>query len=146
MEDLQGKLATKRLIKEHLTEIGDLLYFEGSLMTLFKNSYDNRLYLFDWAEGDDRYNRWLVYDVRAIDILSYINFELTHLDLIKKSKDIYSVDIDAAFNFHNTYKIEFVSIPESYLPAEHCVFDLTECPDLKTIQAFLDKTLILQAA
>lgn len=146
MENLKGKLATKRLIKEHLTEIGDLLYFEGSLMTLFKNNNTNHLYLFDWAEGDQKYNRWLVYDVNAIDILSYINCELTHLSLIKKNKNIYFVDIDAAFNFNNSHKIEFLSIPQSYLPAEHCIFDRSECPDLKKIQAFLDKTLVLQAA
>ena len=145
MENLQGKAATKRLIKEHFTEIGDLLYFEGALMTLFKNNNNNHLYLFDWAEGDEKYNRWLVYDVKSIDILSYINCELTHLNLIKKSKDIYSVDIDAEFNFNNSYKIEFSSIPQSYLPAEHCIFDLIDCPDFKKIQAFLDKILVLQA-
>jgi hypothetical protein len=147
MENLQGNITHKRLIKAHLTKIGDLLYFDGSLMTLFKNAKDNNhLCLFDWVESDEIYNRWLVYDIKPIDVLSYINHELSHLNLIQKSKNICFVDIDKELNFHNCHKIEFTSIPLSYLPKENFFFDVEDCPDLKKIQAFLDKMLVLQTA
>jgi hypothetical protein len=147
MENLQGNIAHKRLIKAHLTKIGDLLYFDGSLMTLFKNTkYNNSLHLFDWAESDEIYNRWLVYDLKPIDVLSYVNSEMSHLNLIKKGKNIRAVDIDKALNFHNCLTLEFTSIPFSYLPKENFFFDKEDCPDLKRIQVFLDEMLVLQAA
>ena len=73
MENLQGKSANNGLNKADLTKIGDLLYFEGSLTTLFKNQKNGHLYLFDWADSDNTYNRWLVYEVQPMDILSYLS-------------------------------------------------------------------------
>lgn len=145
MEDLKGKIVHKRLQKEHFTKIGDLLFFEGSLMTLFKDTKSNsHLFLFDWADSDATYNRWLIYNIKPIDILNYLNLELTHLDLIKKSDTLYFVDIDKNLNFHNYQKIDFPNIPNSYLPDENCLFDKTECPDLTKIEAQIDKMLVLQ--
>jgi hypothetical protein len=147
MENLKGNLAHKRLVKAHFAKIGDLLYFDGSLMTLFRNTKDNNsLYLFDWAESDETHNRWLVYGLKPIDVLSYINNELSHLNLIKRSKDLCAVDIDKDFNFHNCVTLEFTSIPLSYLPKENFFFDKENCPDLKKIQVFLDGMLVLQPA
>lgn len=145
MEDLKGKIVHKRLQKEHFTKIGDLLFFEGSLMTLFKDTKSkSHLFLFDWADSDATYNRWLIYNIKPIDILNYLNLELTHLDLIKKSNTLYFVDIDKNLNYHNYQKIDFSNIPNSYLPDENCLFDKTECPDLTKIEAQIDKMLVLQ--
>ena len=145
MEHLKGKIIHKRLQKEHFTKIGDLLFFEGSLMTLFKDAKNNnQLFLFDWADSDATYNRWLMYNVKPIDILNYLNLELTHLDLIKKSIAIYCVDIDIHLNFHNYQKIDFSNLPNPYLPADNCLFDKTECPDLAKIEAQIEKMLVLQ--
>lgn len=134
MENLNGKILNNLPFKENLIKVGDLQYFDGSLMTLFENTKNQCLYLFDWANSNDIYNRWLVYSVNPKDILKYMNFEMAHLPLIQTSNDIYTVDIDKYYNYHNVTQIHLQDIPLDYLPDADIMFDLADCKDFKKIK------------
>ena len=107
MENINGKNLITLAFKSDLIKIGDLQYYDGSLMTLFENTKNQDIYLFDWVDGDSEFNRWLVYLVNPIDIIKYLDLTTTHLNLIIKSSEIYIVDLDKHHNYHNVRELNF---------------------------------------
>ena len=61
METLNGKNIEKINFQNSLIRIADVQNFEGPLLTLFENTLDKHLYLFDWVDRDSQFNRWIVY-------------------------------------------------------------------------------------
>jgi hypothetical protein len=137
MENISGKNISKLLFKSDLIKIGDLQFYEGSLMTLFENTKKLQLYLFDWVDGDTQFNRWLVYLVSPEDIISYLDLQITHLNLIKTSAEIYVLDIDKHYNYHNVKALDFNQIIDDYLPQEESLFDVSDCRDVERIESKL---------
>ncbi len=66
----------KELTGNHLTEfpfqnifkVGDLVNYHGPLLSLFSND-KGELYLFDWSDSDDNYNRWLVFRITLTQLI-----------------------------------------------------------------------------
>ena len=134
MENINGKnLKTLSFISD-LVKIGDLQYYEGSLMTLFENTKNQDIYLFDWVDGDTQFNRWLVYLVKPIDIIKYLDLTMTHFSLIKASAEIYIVDLDKHHSYHNIKELNFSQIINDYLPQSDSLFDAVDCKDIERIK------------
>ncbi len=69
MEKIEGLKLDKFPIK--LNFLIDLFYFEGALLSLFKNDNDDN-YLYYWFDVDENYNRWLIFRLSKSDLKSYI--------------------------------------------------------------------------
>jgi hypothetical protein len=137
MIKLKGYSASEELFRD-LKMIGDLVYYEGSLLSLFSNE-KGELYLYDWSDSDDKYNRWLVFRVTLPQLLHYLNGNLSHYELIttEHTDSIYSVDLDNELNYHNILRLTVDEIPAEYLPKKHVMHDDNESPDIERIKQFV---------
>jgi hypothetical protein len=126
--------------------IGDLVYFEGPLRTLFTDARNKRLYIFDWVDNDEATNRWLVYSIAPKDLLLYLQRSISYFELFKNAinKKYYITDISSAF-VTKYYKLHEISeLPEKYLPNEDDYFDKGDTIFYDKIQALLIEHLTNQ--
>lgn len=116
-----------------LTKVGDLIYFEGSLMSVYKDE-NNVPYIFDWVDSDSETNRWLVYQTSCRNLSDYIYKRISHYTFIQLAiNDLYFlIDKDLKDNI-NCKIITLKYIPNSYLPKSTIYFDEEETINLETI-------------
>jgi hypothetical protein len=130
----------------NLKFIMDLIYFDGSLLSLFENEHGDS-YLYYWCDADELHNRWLVFRVAKALLKDYILGNTTLQKLILKPIDgfLYSLDIDDDLEVENTYLIQPESLPKKYIPADNSSYDLSllnaEALD-KDILVLLDKIIL----
>ena len=146
MENLTFSI-NKQLDTNNFIRIGDLSHFEGPLLTLFEELNSGHLYLFDWVDRDEKYNRWLIYRVSPNHLLHFIHNKISHLELFEKrpEKDVYFTDIDTgnkSFYNYNSYKIE--SIPNAYYPNSDNFFELSDCNGFDKIKSVIINSLSKQ--
>jgi hypothetical protein len=104
--------------------IADLIYFDGPILSLLKNNKDD-YYFYCWSDGDDQFNRWLVFRITSPDLHLYLEEkEITLRQLILHPVDgfLYSADIDNDLNYHNVMFVEPANLPDSYLPTENTYY------------------------
>ena len=144
METILGKEIQDFPALKSFIRIGDIENFEGPLLTLFENT-NKRLFLFDWIDNDDTFNRWLVYTPKAENILKYINKQLSHYELIMSvSNDFIIVEIDKNLQIHSAKKVSKNNLPSTYLPDKDAVFDSTDCPHFEKTKVFLEFEIMAQ--
>src|SRR5205085_8568684 len=87
-----------------LRKVADLIYFDGALLSLFKNESGYN-YLYYWCDSTEDVNRWLVFRVSQRDLDDYLSQKNTLHDLIIKPSDgiLFSVDIDHEQRYRNIY-------------------------------------------
>jgi hypothetical protein len=137
----------KQLDTSNFIRIGDLSHFEGPLLTLFEELNSGHLYLFDWVDRDERYNRWLIYRASPNHLLKFIRNKISHLELFEKrpEKSIYFTDIDAgnkSFYNYGTFKIE--SLPKAYYPNSDNYFELSDGNNIDKIKTLIISSLSKQ--
>lgn len=142
MEDLLIK-GTNLAVPNNLTRVGDLVYFEGPLLTLFENSGNGHFYLFDWIDRDKFFNRWLVYRISPAALLSFISNQISHLDLFKSNPDgkFYFTDIEAKHKMNDYALLELIDVPLKYFPNSENYFDKADCPFFGKIRALTIRAL-----
>jgi len=59
-------------LKNHLTRIGDLINMDGPMLILFQDDRNKDFFLFDWVDGDDLTNRWIIFKVRREDLTDFV--------------------------------------------------------------------------
>ena len=111
-----------------LQKIGDLDYFEGPSLSLFKSEEDNSLYLFDWVDCDTQAHRWVVYTLSPNQLFEFINCKITRNDLVFSEKNISIVDFASDFVLLQAYTVKVSNLPKTYLPNKNSFFDPTESP------------------
>jgi hypothetical protein len=137
----------KQLDTSNFIRIGDLYHFEGPLLTLFEELNSGHLYLFDWVDRDERYNRWLIYRASPNHLLKFIRNKISHLELFEKrpEKNIYFTDIDSgnkSFYNYGTFKIE--SPPKAYYPNSDNYFELSDGNNIDKIKTLIISSLSKQ--
>ena len=75
MEQLKTKYRNVSFYNS-LIRIGDLMNFEGPLLSLFEDVKNGHLYIFDWVDRLDKTNRWLIYQTYPKKILDFIQKKL----------------------------------------------------------------------
>ncbi len=127
----------------NLVRIGDLVNFEGPILTLFSDQERKSLYLYDWVDNDHYYNRWLIFQGEPRKILDFVNQRISHYELFATPVEpyYYSVDIDGNLNFTNYRKIMANQVPQSYYPDRQVFFAPSDCPNLGKIREFLKAIL-----
>jgi hypothetical protein len=142
MENLSIK-KNNSTITDNLVRIGDLVYFEGPLLTLFEDTNNGRLYVFDWVDRDAVCNRWLLYRVSATALLAFIEKKIDHSELFKSISDnrFYVADIETNHRIIDYTLSELNDVPSKYLPNAETYFDESDCPALVKIRATTIKAL-----
>lgn len=107
-----------------LTYRRTLEYYDGDLLTECLGP-QGETYLYAWVDCDHSRHRWMVYPVVPDMLAAYLRGELTYLKLIMTCVDgrVYLVDHGAGNRVVRVAALPVEDLPESYLPAEHCLHD-----------------------
>jgi hypothetical protein len=125
-----------RLLIDGLFKIGDLVNYEGPLMSLFSTNKED-LYIYDWADCDDNFHRWLIYQVTPEQLINYLNGNLTHYQLIMSHSVVFAVDLDSDAKPYNITLLPTTNIPNDYLPDIDVLHEDEDCPHLDKIKGYL---------
>jgi hypothetical protein len=130
MINLPGILLSEFPYKE-LNKVSDLLYYDGTLLSHFKDNYDHN-FLFIWEDSDSESNRWLIVELTEYELFQYIKGKINLNDLVvkTKSKFHYFVDITTKLEYINTQIIEPRNIPEEYIPDKDSFYSVKPPEDL----------------
>jgi hypothetical protein len=122
-----------------LIRIADIDYFEGPMLTLFTDARDRKLYLFQWADRLENFNRWLIYSVSPNHLFNYLWKRITYSELftLAISKQYFYTDISGTPVVKNFKILPFDTFPEKYLPRENVFFEEDDCPDFEKLQSFV---------
>jgi hypothetical protein len=142
METLSNKDVNLEL-SNSLIRVGDLANFEGPLLTLFEDTRNGHLYLFDWVDRDSVSNRWLVYRVSPSALLEFLDKKISHLNLFKSNPDnqFYFTDIENKNRIIDCLLFKLISVPSKYAPPHDNIFDEVDCPHLGKIRAIANREL-----
>ena len=123
-----------------LEKIGDFLYYEGPLLSLFKDKQNlDNYYFYKWSDNSDRCNRWLVFNVSTETLRAFLYKEISLKGIILKNPFVFFVDID-----NDLIPVRFsiaanTDIPSNYMPASNSFYD----EDIHTeLSQNLKKTII----
>jgi len=107
-----------------LTFVADLIYFDGPLLSLFKNESGDS-YLYYWCDVDDNYNRWIIFRLSKAKLKSYIFKKISLNSLILNPIDgfLYIADINDDLQYRNIFLSPPDKLPESYVPEEDSYYD-----------------------
>jgi len=116
--------------------VGDLNFFDGALQSVFCDT-QNIPYIYEWADSDEQYNRWIIYPTTTYLLKLYINQQLNYYDLYfnQYTSLYFCVDIDNNLNLNNIQIIQDFQIPKDYKPSNEIFFEPEESPDLEKIIA-----------
>ncbi|MCD8739367.1 hypothetical protein LT679_02025 [Mucilaginibacter roseus] len=125
--------------------IGDLLFFDWSLIGVYKNS-DGSPFIKAWLDNDEILNRYVIFEVKLDLLEKYIFGKLPYSVLISNPvKDLmFCVEFDSIDNIHSCKIIAVNNFPKSYLPENDVCFDEHEASELnRIIDSFKLKNIVL---
>jgi len=104
-------------------KIGDLIYHEGPLLSLFldRNNPDT-YYLYKWADCNEKTNRWLVLQLNSINLRSFFYKEISLRTLLLNSPLTYILSLDDKLAETDIMICATADLPESYLPKENSFY------------------------
>lgn len=117
-----------------LEKVGDLMYFDGSLMSVYKD-LENNPFVLDWVDSNEEFNRWLVYQVNLASLNSYIIGESTHHNLLNNPTNsiVFVVDKDNENIIKNCQFCPPNNLPYDYLPESELKFEIDDSKNLDII-------------
>lgn len=136
--------SNKKLDTTSFVRIGDLSYFEGPLLSLFKELNSGHFYIFDWVDRDQKSNRWIIYRASPEYLLNFLNRKLAYSELFESrlNNEIYFADIDShnkPFFYYDAFQIE--SLPDTYLPNKDIFFEQSDCNAFEKIRSVIIDSL-----
>ncbi|WP_147443861.1 hypothetical protein [Corallococcus sicarius] len=102
-----------------LSKIRDIQYFEGPLLSEFKDEREDH-YLGHWCDCDDTANRWLIVRTPKRDIIRLVNqIDTLRQTLVggKQDRLYYFIDISADMSVTAVSLATRTVIPDDYLPS-----------------------------
>ena len=130
----------------NLEKIGDFLYHEGPLLSVFKDLFSDNFYLYKWSDCDEKANRWLVFKVSMHALNAFFDKELSLRQIILDQPFSYFLDFDNALDPLSIVVVSTQNIPKNYLPEQDSYFDALEFDSYATIFQQKIKETFLQAA
>jgi hypothetical protein len=117
-----------------LEKVGDLMYFDGSLMSVYKD-INNNPFIFDWVDSNKEFNRWLVYQINSTSLNSYIIGESTHYNLLNNPLNsiVFVLDKDNENVIRNCQVCSPNNLPYDYLPDSGLKFEEDDSRNLELI-------------
>ncbi len=125
-------------LKSNLLRVGDLINIEGPMLVLFQNRSTKELYLFDWVDGNDISNRWLIYTISKENLLNFIRHNISYKELFETNRgDFYFTDIINS-DLPNYSIFMLHDVPASYKPDKDVLFDVDDSKNLDKIISLLN--------
>lgn len=126
MEDICG-VKLREFPLGDLKKVSDLIYFEGPLLSLFKDRFGNS-YFYYWVDNDEATNRWLVLQVSNEQFKGYIDKKISLKEIVSNPVGgiIYSVDIlpiRKKLSYRNVQVTSPNEIPDSYIPEDNSYYE-----------------------
>lgn len=107
----------------NLEKIGDFLYHEGPLLSLFKDRHNtDNYYFYKWADCDELCNRWLVFPVSTEMLRAFLYKEISLRSLLVKNSYLFLVDLNNDLQPEQYLIAASNDIPNSYLPSENSFY------------------------
>lgn len=104
-------------------KIGDLIYFEGPLLSLFiDRSNPDIYYLYKWADCDDNTNRWLIVQLNSISLRSFFFKETSLRNILLSCPLTYVVELDDNLIEKEITVCATTDVPQAYLPTDSSYF------------------------
>jgi len=131
-----------------LKKVGDLIHFDGPLMSVYHDVEDSP-YIFDWVEGDDKFNRWLIFQTDTSSLKDFISGKITHVSLLNNPVNdlIYMIDKNHKQDICASLVISPKNIPYEYLPDYNIIFNEEDSVNLDNIISHFNlKDSILEKA
>ncbi len=135
---IKGEPAVLR--QDDFRKLGELLYFEGPLLSHFVN-LRNEDFIMKWCGKDHEFNHWMLYKTNYELLHQFFRGEIGDLELIQKTPDehAYFVDIDNEIHWKNIVKVEISDIPADYLPLPPSFYELGDFePYGENLRTYLD--------
>ena len=107
----------------NLEKIGDFLYHEGPLLSLFKDKQNpNHYYFYKWADCDERCNRWLIFPVTTEILRGFLFKEIPLRKIILNNAYVFFIDLNNDLEAEQYLIASSSEIPNSYLPSENSFY------------------------
>lgn len=102
-----------------LEKIGDFLYHEGPLLSLFQDRHNpDNYYFYKWSDSDTTPHRWLVFLVKKENLRRFLFQEVSLKQLIEFNTFAFFIDINDNLEPIQHQIVAIQNIPKSYLPKE----------------------------
>ena len=114
--------AIKGLKINHLgftpVKLGDLLYYEGPLLSHFINENNpDEHFFYRWVDSDDDAHRWLIFKASKNDIKNFFDGKISLNQMIAKNPTVILLDLDDELRKKQILVSTVSELPETYLPA-----------------------------
>jgi len=96
-----------------ITWNADLIYFDGPLLSLYKQD-DGQDYLVSWIDCDSRRNRWAMFPVERAALQGYLSGDISLRNLCIEAWVVILFDTGSDAKRRNWVQLE--AFPEDYLP------------------------------
>lgn len=136
-------LTSNNDFRKLLIRVGDLVNFDGPMLTLYENAKTSHFFLLDWVDRSNSNNRWIIYRVNPIDLMKFLSKQISHLDLFSNRPEInvYVVDIPINGRLLTSEIKELYTIPEIYHPNAESYFDKEDSVLLERIEGKINNSL-----
>jgi hypothetical protein len=123
LEKTEGATIDK-LPFEKLRLVADLIYFDGPLLSYFRDHQGQHVFYY-WCDTDDTYNRWLVFRISQEPLRHFLTQQLTLNELILEADPdhLYLVDLDTQLQPNYTVRVQLSDLPQDYLPDADTHYD-----------------------
>jgi hypothetical protein len=108
-------------------KMGDLLYYEGTLLAHFINAKnENEHYFYKWSDCNDSYNRWLIFKISEENLQLFFEQQMSLLQLIQANSFVFFADINDRLQQKQIIIVAFNKVPVTYLPSDDSFFEENE--------------------
>lgn len=116
----------------------DLIYFEGPLLSEYRNSRNETVLKF-WCDCDDHFNRWMFIKIKEQDRLRLVLGEKPLRSAVLEQPEEFVFLIDEAEDESNDlfYMVLTENLPPSYIPDETAVLDIASYEEDEGLTSFV---------
>jgi len=100
-------------------KLGDLIYHEGPILSLFIDD-DSNMFLYRWVDCDDQTNQWVVSSLSSFELSQFYYKKLSLRQYYEKCNQLAIVEIDNSLKIKKLYPIDL--LPNEYLPKENSFY------------------------
>jgi hypothetical protein len=130
---------------EKQVKLFDIEYYDGPMLSLFRDDKVGSFYLYKWLDVAAKGHKWLIFKTNLDNLFDYIHQNIDEKTLIKKALDgqYSTVVIQPNLVYAPIKRFTSASLPTTFLPANDCFFNQSDCPDYKTVVAFFDNISVV---
>lgn len=101
-----------------LKKLGDLIYHEGPLLSLFTDL--GNMYLCRWVDCDESTNKWIFSSISSFELSQFYHKKLSLREYYQSCNELAQIEIDNLLNIKKICPID--SLPNEYLPKKNSYY------------------------